>query len=475
MTSFSIPLSLAAGAVALSLGGCAAVGPDYRGAPQVGAEAVRQARFARDDGSNEARAPTAARWWRSLNDATLDALIDQALAQSPSLQAAEARLRAARASLHQQEAKRLPSGSASALGAGVWQGPGTDNSSSLQLYSAGFDATWELDLFGGTRRSVEAASAEAQAVQADLADAQVSLAAEVASTYVDLRAQQRRQLLLRDEAAFNAQALGLTRLRRDRGVATAEELEQRTQQGEATQAELADVTAQIAASLDRLALLAGQVPGVLDAQMAEVPAALPVLPSSVAIGDPASLLQRRPDIRAAERRLAGRTAQIGQQTANYFPKLSLLGNIGFAGTEPGQLLRTGNLALIAVPYLSWNVLDFGRTAAAVRQAEAGRDEAVANYQAAVLGALQDANTALSRFGQQRQAVQHLQAQQASVGRALAMTLQRRQAGVSSQIELLDAQRSDADARLKALDGEAQFLKNFVALQKSLGLGWDAPG
>ncbi|WP_416760889.1 efflux transporter outer membrane subunit [Roseateles sp. So40a] len=482
----------AAAAAMLMLSGCTTVGPDYTGPPAVAADALAQGRFARDDGvqAEAAASPLRSRWWSALNDPALDALIEQALAQSPTLQAAEARLRAARAALGAQEAADRPKGSATALGAGVWQGPGTDHETSLHLYSVGFDATWEVDLFGGTRRAVESASASAQAVQADLADAQVSLTAEVASTYVGLRAQQRRQALLRGTADDEAQALALVRQRRDQGVSSADDVEQRAQQSEATQASLADLAAQIAASLDRIALLTGQAPGALDARlmptassaasassassMSTAGIAWPQVPSSVAIGDPATLLRRRPDLRAAERRLAGHTAQIGQETAKYFPKLSLLGNVGVAATSPGQLLRADNLALAAVPYLSWNFLDFGRTAAAVRQAEAGRDEALANYRAAVLGALQDANTSLARFGRQRQAVAHLQAQQDSTDRAFELARQRRAAGAASQIDLLDARRRDIDARLKSLDGEAELLKDFVALQKSLGLGWADP-
>jgi NodT family efflux transporter outer membrane factor (OMF) lipoprotein len=474
MTLFrTVSFPLAVGALASLVGGCAAVGPDYPGAPTVAAAAATDPRFLRD-ATAPTPAPATATWWRDLDDAVLDGLVDQALRASPTLHAAEARLRASRASLSQQEANGRPSASASALGAGVWQAPGTDASSSLHLYSVGFDATWELDLFGGTRRAVEAASAQAQAVQADLADAQVSLAAEVAQAYVALRSQQRRLALLQDTAALDVQGLALVQQRFDRGVATADELEQRKSQREATQASVADVSSQISASLDRLALLTGQPPGALDAALSAPSARLPSLPQDVRIGDPAGMLRRRPDIRAAERRLAASNAKIGQQTANYFPKINLLGDIGFAGTDIGHLLTGNSLALVAVPYLSWNVLDFGRTASAVRQAEAGRDEAQANYEAAVLGALQDANTSLAQFGQQRQVLQRLLAQQASTQRALGLEQQRRQAGVGGQLDLLAAQRSDIDARLKTLDGEAALLKDFVALQKSLGLGWRAP-
>ena len=461
-------------AVAL-LCGCAAVGPDYHGAPTVASAsaAVQAPRLARDAGS--ATAPATARWWLALHDPALDALVLQALEGSPTLHAAEARLRASRAAFNAQEAKSHPSGSASALGAGVWQAPGTDASTTAHLYSVGFDATWEIDLFGGTRRALESASAQAQAVQADLADAQVSLAAEVAQAYLALRAQQRHGVLLQDTATLDAQGLALMQQRFDRGVSTADELEQRKAQAEATQASLADVAGQVSTSLDRLALLTGQAPGALDAALGAPLESLPALPQDVAVGDAASLLKRRPDIRAAERRLASSNAQIGQHVADYFPKVSLLGDIGFAGTHFGKLLNGNSLSLIAVPYLSWNVLDFGRTAAAVRQAEAGRDEAVANYEATVLGALQDANTSLAQYGQQRQVLQRLLAQQASSGRTLGLAQQRRQAGVSGQLDLLDARRSDIDARLKSLDGEAMLQRDFVALHKSLGLGWQAEG
>jgi len=471
--SRSTSFALVASALAAMLGACAAVGPDYAGAPPVAADAAKAPRFARDTVATAPAAPATAAWWRSLDDATLDGLVEQALRSSPTLHAAEARLRAARASLNEQEAKRRPSGSASALGLGLWQAPGTDESSSAHLYSLGFDASWELDLFGGTRRAVESASAQAQAVRADLADAQVSLTAEVAQAYVALRSQQRRLALLRDTTTLDTQGMALMQQRFDRGVSTADDLEQHKAQGEATQASMADVLAQISASLDRLALLTGQAPGVLDAQLAAPPQRLPSLPQDLRVGDPADMLKRRPDIRAAERRLASSSAQIGQQTANYFPKISLLGDIGFAGARIGKLLSGDSLSLIAVPYLSWNVLDFGRTAAAVRQAEAGRDEAVANYESAVLGALQDANTSLAQYGQQRQVLQRLLAQQASAERTLGLEQQRRQAGVVGQLDFLDARRNDINARLKALDGEANLLKDFVALQKSLGLGWQA--
>ncbi|HIV70145.1 MAG TPA: efflux transporter outer membrane subunit [Candidatus Aquabacterium excrementipullorum] len=472
-----------AAVLTLALAGCAAVGPNYEGAPKVASDATQADHFNRADQAQGtvSNGPAAAQWWLTLNDPVLTSLIDQALKDSPNVHAAQARLRQSRAALKQQQANELPKASASALGIGVRQGPDTDAAQTLHLYSAGFDASWEIDLFGGTRRAVEAASAEAQAVQADLADAQVSLAAEVAQSYAGLREQQQRQALLRQTATGDEQSLALSRQRRERGVAPAQEVEQRLSQLESTRASLAEVAAQLSASLDQLAFLTGQSSGSLDARLAapqgdgqgQAQAALPALPSTVAVGDPTTLLSRRPDIRAAERRLASRQAQIGTKVANYFPKLSLLGNIGFSSTEASHLVRQENFSMLGVPYLSWNLFDFGQTRSQVRQAEATRDEYVARYENTVLTALRDANTALSRFGHQREELLSLMAQEASTTRKLDLMRQRRQAGTASQIDLLDAQRELASARQRTVSGQAELVKDFVSLQKSLGLGWAA--
>jgi outer membrane protein TolC len=217
-------------------------------------------------------------------------------------------------------------------------------------------------------------------------------------------------------------------------------------------------------------VLTGRAPGALDAQLnARTP--LPALPASLSISDPSTMLQQRPDIRAAERRLASSNAQIGQHIADYFPKVSLLGDIGFSAADPGHLLRKQNFSWVGVPYLQWNVFDFGRTAASVDAAKASRDEAEARYEKTVLGALKDANSALSRYGYQREHVVQLQQVSASADRSAMLTRQRYTAGVSSLIDLLDAQRTQFAAQQDVVAAQAELLKDFVSLQKSLGLGW----
>jgi NodT family efflux transporter outer membrane factor (OMF) lipoprotein len=458
---------------AIALSGCAAVGPDYAGAPAVAGDALQAKNFVRSaPGTTNNQIPVSA-WWTALDDPQLNALIEQALRNSPDLRVAQAKLRQSRASLKQQQAQRLPTVSATAAAAALQTAPGTDNAQTARLYVAGFDATWEADLFGGTRRAIEAASAEADAVDADLADVQVSLAAEVASEYIELRAQQQRRVLAAQIADLDRQTLALTQQRLERGVASSIEVEQATAQAENSRATLNQIDAAVEAALDQLALLTGQSAGALDGTLA-TQKPLPTLPLQVAVGDPAAMIQRRPDIRAAERRLASSQAQIGEKTAGYFPKLSFFGDIGFSADSPGHLIRRDSATLIGVPYLTWNVFDFGRTAAAVRGAEAGRDQAIARYESAVLTALHDANTSLSRYGYQRDSVLKLLAQQSATVRSTALTQQRRNAGAASQLEVLDAERTLCNAQQNSVAGQADLLKDFVSLQKSLGLGWRAP-
>jgi outer membrane protein TolC len=185
------------------------------------------------------------------------------------------------------------------------------------------------------------------------------------------------------------------------------------------------------------------------------------------------MLKQRPDIRSAERRLASANAQIGEHTADLFPKVTLFGDISFSAATPGHLVRKENFSWVGVPYLQWNLLDFGRTRGAINAAQASRDEAAAKYTHAVLAALQDANTALSRYGHQREHLVRLEQVQGYAERSAVLTRQRYGAGVATLIDLLDTQRSEFAAQQDVVAGQAELLQDFVSLQKSLGLGWQA--
>lgn len=462
------------------LAGCTTAGKDYAGPPA----ALDAASFARaGDAAGNAQDQVLARWWPALNDPTLDGLVDAALKANPNLGVARARLRQARAALGTERANGRPNGNATAmaahlrlpplgdaLGTGA-AGGGFAVPSSLNLYSVGFDATWEIDLFGGHRRAVEAAGAAAEAAEAQLADAQLSLTAEVASAYINLRSVQQRIALSDAAIARQQRMLELTARRVQAGTASQLDLTRLQGQLESTRAESEPLLSQLDAYRDELATLAGLAPGALDAQLA-APAPVPLPPGAVATGDPAAMLKRRPDIRAAERTLAARSAQVGQADAARFPRLTLLGLIGIGGTHPSDLTHLDDFSSIAAPQLSWNFLDFGRNAARIEQAEGVRDEAEAQYRVAVLGALRDAEGALSRFRQRRATVATIARAKAAADHATELMAARQKAGTASLIDLLDTERQQIAAEQNLAQAQAALTGEFVALHKALGLGWD---
>jgi len=471
-------------AIPALLAGCT-VGPRYAGPPAVAPDAARAPAFARAGDAPLAAQPPVARWWEALADPTLNAIEAQALAANPDLAAAEARLRQARASLREQKANLLPKGDATAVyaharfpgldlgGSDSGGDGGSGGASDIDLYNLGFDASWEVDLFGGQRRAIEAARATAESARADLADAQVSLTAEVAQAYLNVRDRQRRIALNRDAIARQEQMLALTRQRFERGTASRLDVERLSQQLDSTRADTTPLSAELDAYCDELATLTGNAPSAFDQTLAAAQP-IPLPPAEIAIGDPASLLQRRPDIRAAERTLAADTAKIGQAEAARFPRLSFMGIIGVGGTSPADLTHLDDFTALIAPQLSWNFLDFGRNAAKVKQAEGVRDEAEAKYRSTVLAALRDAEDSLSRFRYRRITVATLARAKASADRALDLSRQRYAAGTATLIDLLDAERQQIEAEQSLSIAQAGLTGDFVAIQKALGLGWQAP-
>ena len=454
--------------------GCV-VGPNYVGPPSVAAASLQKGGFARNGGLPFDTTPPPARWWESLDDATLTQLIDDALAASPTLESAEARVRGARAQVLIQQSKHLPSGGADA--AYVRARIPAGSLSSIDVYSAAFDATWELDLFGATRRGIEGARASADSAQAAFEDAQVQLAAQVAQDYANLRAAQVHLRLTEQSVGLRSKAAALTQQRVDHGTAAEVDLDRELADLRQARAQVPTGRAQVELQLDQLAMLAGREPGSLDAILGgEEPAtaSVPAPPARVAVGTPAEWLRRRPDIRGAERMLAARNAAIGQNVAAYFPNVSLLGFFGATASAPSGLGRGTPLSVVA-PTLSWSFLDIPRTRANVRSAEADRDQALADYRRAVLQALQDANSSLERFGRLELAMQDLQVARDSAARAAQLTRQRYAAGTATLIDSLDTERQRMAAEDQLVSAQADLMIAYVSLQKSLGLGWGEGG
>jgi NodT family efflux transporter outer membrane factor (OMF) lipoprotein len=481
-----VALSLAVG---LATSGCT-IGPHYSGPPVVAPKATNGG-FARlgDLAIVPATTPaaTGARWWETLADPALDTLVTRALADNPNVATVLARLRQARAAFQAERANGLPQASATALYAHArvpglnlsrstdagGGGSGNSGTTNLNLYNLGFNASWEVDLFGGHEHSLGAARATAEAAEANVADAQVSLSAEVASAYVNLRERQRRIALGKESVAMQEQSLGLTRQREQRGTASRLDVARLQAQLDDSRADLIPLEAECEAYLDQLATLTGQEPGALDAVL-DAAAPVPLPPAALAIPDPAAMLRQRPDIRAAERRLASETARIGVAEAARFPRLSFLGLIGIGGSAISDLTRLDDFVALGAPQLSWSFLDFGRNKARVARAEAVRDEAEAQYRGTVLAALRDAEDSLSRFRHGRVTVATLARAKASADLAAGLSEQRYRAGTTTLIDLLDTRRQQIAAAQGLVTAEARLTSDYIAIHKTMGLGWTTP-
>nr|WP_294847398.1 efflux transporter outer membrane subunit [uncultured Sphingomonas sp.] len=479
--AMKLPFRLRSAVLVLTLAttACTTVGPNYTGAPPVAGDASQRGAFLRA-GEAVAQAP-AARWWEALNDPALTTLIDDALTQSPNVAIAEAKISQARAGLAATKTAVLPTigTSASAPYINIPENvvnPGADNGDrrDIKAFSTGFDASWELDLFGGTRRKIESASAKAEAAKAGLADAQVALSAEVARAYVGLRARQAMIAVLARQRAIDADQVQFATQRFQRGTAPEQPLNQARATLAQTEGAIGSNDAEIQVLSDQLALLTGREPGALDALLA-APTPIPVPPANVAVGDPALLLRNRPDIRIAERQLAAANADVGARVADKFPKISFMGMLGTGGSNVGDMFSPSSLIGLILPRISWTLFDGGRAEAQVQAAKGSYAEAEARYRQTVLAALQDAESALTRFGSQRiNWGKALDAQQ-QADRIVALQKQRAQGGTISVSDALSAERQALQARAAAINARAEATNDFVAVQKALGLGWALPG
>jgi outer membrane protein TolC len=290
---------------------------------------------------------------------------------------------------------------------------------------------------------------------------------------VTLRELQQRLILARRSAALQQRSLALLQQREQRGASSRDEVVRLQTELTRTEAGLLPLEGQIATTLDQLALLTGDEPGAHDALLSS-PAPIPMIPRNVAIGDPAAMLRRRPDIRAAERQLAASNAQIGVNVARQFPSVSIMGIIGLGGPNIADVIDPDSVAGLLLPRISWSFLDFGRNRARVEQARADRDEAEAQYRKAVLGALSDAESSLTRFGNQRRNLFSSIESRHGAKQSATYAGQRYAQGAIPLTTSIDAERAALAADQSVLEATGELDRAFVALQKAMGLGWSQP-
>lgn len=466
-------LAYAVAGLSALLAGCA-VGPDFRTPelPQAGAQFARAEPSAVPQQASPETGSDAA-FWRQFQDAQLTQLVEQALRANQDLRAALARLDAAQALLRESRLDQLPTLTLSgqALQQRRSESQAMGGPRSQRSYSAGINASWELDLFGRVRRNIEAGRADLRASAADLAALQVAIAAQVAASYADLRGWQQRLQLAEANAANQQDTLRLVQLRLAHGSGTDFDLARAQAQLETTRSRIPALQARIAVAQHRLAVLTGQVPEALIAAL-DVPAALPRLPETIAPGTPADLLRRRPDVTAAEARLHAATARVGVATAELFPRLSLGGLLGSSALSTGALFEAGSASRSVFLGVDWSFLDVGRVRARIAASEAGAQVALAQYQQSVLLALEDTENALVLLTRTRSEDAHLAQAAEQRARAEQLAQRRYRLGSVGLYEVLDAQRDLYAAQDAAADSRARGLRAAVALYQALAGGWE---
>ncbi len=462
--------SALAAAIAL-LGGCA-VGPNYeRPATTLSAHFAN----AGEPGFTENEAVE--HYWTGFDDPMMTGLIDDALAHNKDLSGAEANLRAARAARRLAGFDQYPTVNLAASYThnldSQEQLPGVDmHDREFDAAQAGFDGLWELDLFGRVRRNVEAARGDVGAAAATLQDARVSVIAEVARDYFILRGLQDQLLLTQRNAENQSDTLKLTRNRLEAGRGNELDTSRAEAQWQTTLASIPTLEASIATTCYRLSVLTGRQPTALSDSL-KLLAPLPALPPLNAIGTPEQLLRRRPDVRVAERRLAASTARIGVAVGDLFPKVTLVGDVGYFAPTFGEFGQGPARFFSVGPSISWAAFDLGRVRARINTAKAQTDQALAAYQSAVLGALEDTEGALISYGRSQSRREALQIAAAASDKAADLARKRFEGGLIDFLEVLDAERTALSAELLLSQSRTDTATSLIAVYKALGAGWRA--
>lgn len=416
-----------------------------------------------------------ARFWTVFGDPELNRLVEAALKENKDLERARANLAASRAARRLAGFDLFPTVSAAGAYGKVRESrnqlPAVISADrNLDDADVGFDAFWELDFFGRVRRGVQAARADEQASAASLRDVEVTVTAEVARNYFVLRGLQEQLEVAVRNADNQAQTWKLTQVRLEAGRGTELDSARAEAQLKATRATVPLLESSIATTIYRLSVLTGRQPDALTATL-QTPQPSSALPALNAIGDPAALLRRRPDIRVAERRLAASTARIGVAMGDLFPRVTFTGAIGYEASGFGGLGKSGSDTYSIGPAISWAAFDLGRVSARIKIARAQTDADLASYEASVLGALEETEGALITYGRAQARRDLLTEAAKASARAADLARQRFQGGLTDFVNVLDAERDALSVQDSLAQSHTQTATALVAVYKALGGGW----
>jgi len=459
----------------LVLAGCA-VGPNYH-APQTKTPAQWNESLA---GGETNSAITTTGWWTNFNDSELDSLVGRAVRSNLDVRIAQARVREARAQYgiavadfwptldgsssyaRQHQSQNQPVLGAFSLPSNVFEN---------NVYQAGFDASWEIDVFGGKRRAKESAGAQVSASEFGRRDVLITLLGDVARNYVDLRGYQGRLAIARENIDAQEKTLAITRDRFAKGLSSDLDVQQASTVLATTRAEVPTLESSIQTSMHRVEVLMGQQPGSLQAELSQA-SPIPAQPPVVPVGLPSELLLRRPDIRQTERQLASATANIGVAKADLFPKFFITGAAGFEGISASQWFTSGSQFWSAGPTMQWRIFDAGRIRSNIKVQNARQEQALASYEKTVLTAFEEVENDLVLYAQEQVRRRSLSDAVVSSQKSLDTANKLYANGLTDFLRVLDAERSLYQSQDALVQSDRTISANLISLYKSLGGGWE---
>ncbi len=455
--------------LAVVVGGCT-VGPDYKAPEPVDGDFTadlqnKQAVYAQDYDPNEL-----ASWWGNFNDPALTDLINESLSGNYDIKIAQAKVKQTRAYLGISKADQLPTLDASGSYSHTKYSDSTRGGGQADIHSLGIDAGWELDIFGGTRRAVEAASAELQAQEYGLDDVWVSLAAEVAVSYVDLRTAQQQLAVAQDNLKTQGETLELLQSRQTSGLSDQLAVEQARYNMETTKAAIPAYVTAVEVSLNRLAVLTGKMPGELHEKLA-IAGNIPAASDSLVFNIPADALRHRVDIRIAERALAAQTAKVGVATAQLYPSFTLSGSIGYEALSVSNMFDSGNSVYAAGPSFRWNIFNADRIKNNIKVQDAMTEVLLASYQQTILNAAGEVRNRLVSWQQQQERLKSIISAEVAADSALTLAQDKYKNGLADFNNVLDAQRSLLALQAQKVSCRGSISTELIGLYKAVGGGW----
>jgi len=451
------------------LSGCVTVGPDYV-QPETSVSTNWHTQIKGGIISEEMGHRTLAAWWTILNDQELSSLIDRAMSGNLDLKKAQARLREARARRGVAKAGLFPTLDSTGSVTSSRSSKDTGTGKTSDLYSASFDAGWELDIFGGLRRSVEAAGADLEASHEDLRDVLVSLLAEVALNYVEVRTYQTRISVAEENLKVQDETHQLSKWRYQAGLSDELAVQQARYNLESTRSQIPTLRTGLEEAMNRIAVLLGEQPGKVHEELKK-PVPIPTAPLKVAVGVPADVLRRRPDVRRTERELAAQTARVGVATADLYPKLSLSGSIGPEALSLNGLFSSATKTVTGGSLITWPIFRGGAIRQNIEVQSALQEQALIQYEASVLTALEEVENTLAAYAEEQQRRQSLSVASEAARQAAELAQHKYEAGLTDFTVVLDAQRSLLSFQDQLAQSNGTVTSNLIKLYKALGGGW----